>query len=682
MKPYALLLSASFAGLLGALAAPGAIAQKKAMIVLDGSGSMWGQIDGEAKITIARRVLSEVLGDVDASVELGLMAYGHRREGDCGDIELIVEPAAGMSAAIGQAAEKITPLGKTPLAASVRQAAEILRYTQEPATVILITDGIETCGVDICKAAQDLEAAGVDFQINVVGFGLSAQEGQQLICLAEETGGLYLAANDAAGLADALSQPLEEISTATPDEPEPEPVVLPQASIDAPDSVEIGQPFVTSWNGPGEQKDAIVLVNPLVPEESRQPLTYRRLSNGDIAAQTVITIAPVNPGTYELQYVWRDQRIVLASRAIEVIDAPVWLEAPATVEIGRPFTTIWAGPGARRDTIQIVDPRGAPGEGEILRGKRLVNDDFVNNRLTLEAPAQPGFYRLQYWSGDGREVLASREIEVLEAVTSLGAAAEVAIGATFDIAWVGPGSRTDYVEIYDLNGNAFAAKRLVNGDFANRTVDLVAPVAPGTYELRYMNRTNNAVLATRLIEVVAVPVSLEAPASVLMAQDITAVWAGPGARRDAIQIYDPAAGKVFFALRILNGDMAARTVTMRVPVVPGPYELRYYSGDGGEVLATRPFVVEAMNVSVVGPATVTAGERFAVTWAGPGARRDAVEFFALETGKVVSSVRLARGDPGAKTLEMTAPDAPGSYTLRYYNVDNKAVLAETPISVR
>ena len=33
----------------------------RAMIILDASGSMWGQIDGEAKISIARRVLSDVL---------------------------------------------------------------------------------------------------------------------------------------------------------------------------------------------------------------------------------------------------------------------------------------------------------------------------------------------------------------------------------------------------------------------------------------------------------------------------------------------------------------------------------------------------------------------------------------------------------------------------------------------
>ena len=41
-------------------------AEEKAIIVLDGSGSMWGQIDGTPKIAIARDVLATVLTDLPA----------------------------------------------------------------------------------------------------------------------------------------------------------------------------------------------------------------------------------------------------------------------------------------------------------------------------------------------------------------------------------------------------------------------------------------------------------------------------------------------------------------------------------------------------------------------------------------------------------------------------------------
>lgn len=180
-------------------------AADRTIIVLDASGSMWGQIDGKPKLEIARETLRTVLQSVPADMELGLMAYGHREKGSCSDIELVVPPAPGSAAAITQAADGMKFLGKTPLSAAVRQAAEALRYTEEKSTVILITDGLETCEADPCALGKELEQSGVDFTAHVVGFGLTADEGREVACLAENTGGKYLQASDAAALKDALT---------------------------------------------------------------------------------------------------------------------------------------------------------------------------------------------------------------------------------------------------------------------------------------------------------------------------------------------------------------------------------------------------------------------------------------------------------------------------------------------
>ena len=120
-----------------------------AILVLDASGSMWGQIDGENKIVIARRVIDELLNDLPTERRLGLVAYGHRRKGDCGDIEELAAVGASREA-ISAAVNGINPKGKTPLSDAVRFAAERLKYTEERATVILVSDGIETCDVDPC----------------------------------------------------------------------------------------------------------------------------------------------------------------------------------------------------------------------------------------------------------------------------------------------------------------------------------------------------------------------------------------------------------------------------------------------------------------------------------------------------------------------------------------------------
>ena len=91
------------------------LAADRTVIVLDGSGSMWGQIDGRPKLEIAREALRGVLEGLPATREIGLMAYGHRQKGACDDIELIVPPAAGTASAMIAAADALKFLGKMPL---------------------------------------------------------------------------------------------------------------------------------------------------------------------------------------------------------------------------------------------------------------------------------------------------------------------------------------------------------------------------------------------------------------------------------------------------------------------------------------------------------------------------------------------------------------------------------------
>ncbi|MDP3897545.1 MAG: VWA domain-containing protein, partial [Mesorhizobium sp.] len=134
-----------------------AIAADRSIIVLDASGSMWAQIDGKSRIEIARDTLRTVLPTLPADEELGLMAYGHREKGSCDDIQLLVAPARGTANAIQIVVDAINPKGKTPLSEAVKRAAEELKYTEEKATVILITDGLETCNADPCALATELE---------------------------------------------------------------------------------------------------------------------------------------------------------------------------------------------------------------------------------------------------------------------------------------------------------------------------------------------------------------------------------------------------------------------------------------------------------------------------------------------------------------------------------------------
>ena len=234
-------------------AATASVAADRTIIVLDASGSMWGQIDGKPKLEIARESLRTVLQAVPGDQEIGLMAYGHREKGSCTDIELVVPPAAGTANAIASAADSLKFLGKTPLTAAVKQAAEALKYTEDKARVILITDGLETCKGDPCALGTELKASGVDFTADVVGFGLTAEEGRQVACLADNTGGKYIQASDAealqAALAETVAAPAPEPAEEPAPEPEPEPA--PKAEFNVIPSVKLaeGSPVVDADGG-------------------------------------------------------------------------------------------------------------------------------------------------------------------------------------------------------------------------------------------------------------------------------------------------------------------------------------------------------------------------------------------------------------------------------------------------
>ena len=51
-----------------------AAAADRTIVILDASGSMWGQIDGKPKQEIARQSLRGVLQSVPAAKEIGFMA--------------------------------------------------------------------------------------------------------------------------------------------------------------------------------------------------------------------------------------------------------------------------------------------------------------------------------------------------------------------------------------------------------------------------------------------------------------------------------------------------------------------------------------------------------------------------------------------------------------------------------
>jgi Ca-activated chloride channel family protein len=176
-------------------------AEAPLVLVLDASGSMWGQVEGEAKIVGARRVIDELAAGLDPGRSLGLVAYGHRREGDCADIETVLEPGPLDRSRLRRVVHDITPKGKTPITGALTHA---FGMAPEGARVVLVTDGLETCAADPCAAVAAARDRRSDLVVHVVGLDVGSEDVSSLECIAQVGGGLYLPAANAEGLADAL----------------------------------------------------------------------------------------------------------------------------------------------------------------------------------------------------------------------------------------------------------------------------------------------------------------------------------------------------------------------------------------------------------------------------------------------------------------------------------------------
>lgn len=173
---------------------------QESMLVLDASNSMWGRVDGRPKILIAREAVAALAHALPPGTPMGLMAYGHRRAGDCADIEQLLPPGPVDPPAFARAAAALTPRGRTPIAGAVALAA------RAAPRVILVSDGIETCVPDACAAVRALKAENPALLVHVIGFDVAAARDQAALrCIAEATGGRFFPADSAADLGRALA---------------------------------------------------------------------------------------------------------------------------------------------------------------------------------------------------------------------------------------------------------------------------------------------------------------------------------------------------------------------------------------------------------------------------------------------------------------------------------------------
>jgi Ca-activated chloride channel homolog len=188
-----------------------------AMIVFDASGSMAGNtvqglFSDVTRIDEVRKALAQVLPHATKFRKIGLITYGPGPYGQC-NVALDFRPMPNATEPIMSVVNALNPAGKTPLVKAVELAAEVLDYRSSQGVVVLLTDGEETCGGAPCELGKSLKANG-RLTVHVIGYQLKAfrwtgaQSFLEVKCLAEETGGLYITAENRQDLIKAFEKTL------------------------------------------------------------------------------------------------------------------------------------------------------------------------------------------------------------------------------------------------------------------------------------------------------------------------------------------------------------------------------------------------------------------------------------------------------------------------------------------
>jgi Ca-activated chloride channel family protein len=173
-------------------------------------------------------------------------------------------------------------------------------------------------------------------------------------------------------------------------------------SLEAPESVAMGEIFEVQWAGPAENTDFISIA----AKESAGD-TYLGLHLAELGSPARLA-APTETGTYEVRYVSGSGNRVLRRADIVVQAAPVHLEAPAAVIAGDRFQVLWTGPNLAGDYISIARPSSGP--------RQHVDFSYTSagNPASLAAPFRRGYFEIRYVSGATGEILTAVRVRVEE----------------------------------------------------------------------------------------------------------------------------------------------------------------------------------------------------------------------------------------------------------------------------
>ncbi|GIK40978.1 MAG: hypothetical protein BroJett011_48110 [Chloroflexota bacterium] len=206
--------------------------------VIDASAGMNDTINDRTKMDIARSALAKELEILPANVNAGLRVFGGGASGadPCQDTQRLVEPATEQGARLVNALAGVNPSGEAPLTEAIVKAIGDFDLTRDTHnTLIIISAGLDTCEADSVEQLKILsQRLGIEFDLQLIGLGVSEGDRIQLAEMAAAAGGEY---HDAQSEED-IQQVVNDAVAALPNAPTPS---QPGGAVTAEGQIPLGQ---------------------------------------------------------------------------------------------------------------------------------------------------------------------------------------------------------------------------------------------------------------------------------------------------------------------------------------------------------------------------------------------------------------------------------------------------------
>ena len=244
-------------------------------------------------------------------------------------------------------------------------------------------------------------------------------------------------------------------------------IVTANVSIESQDIAGVGVRIPVIWIGPDEEFDYIA-----VAEIGRDNVINRTPTSQGSPLQLEM---PTIPCEFELRYISYEYNAVLRTRPISINETTVSLDAVDEASVGETISVNWEGPDERYDAIGVAKV-GEP---------QAINAASTNggNPVQIQMPTQPAEYELRYILHQGRTVLSTCPISVVEATVSLDAVDEASVGETISVNWEGPDEPHDYIVVAKVGEPNWINRALTR---RGNPAKVQMPTRPGEYELRYI----------------------------------------------------------------------------------------------------------------------------------------------------------------------------------------------------